>query len=64
MGALNTLSELVRQVIGYGDPRTGPCMRCVRPEWDARTLASFLSETRLAIQAGETPDFRTSCSHR
>ncbi|EEK7950819.1 conjugative transfer relaxase/helicase TraI [Salmonella enterica subsp. enterica serovar Javiana] len=58
MGALNTLSESVRpQVIGLG-----PTHRAVHEMReagvDARTLASFLSETRLAIQAGETPDFR------
>ena len=58
MGALNTLSESVRpQVVGLG-----PTHRAVHEMReagvDARTLASFLSETRLAIQAGETPDFR------
>lgn len=58
MGALNTLSENVRpEVIGLG-----PTHRAVHEMReagvDARTLASFLSETRLAIQAGETPDFR------
>ncbi|HAW0450487.1 TPA: conjugative transfer relaxase/helicase TraI [Escherichia coli] len=58
MGALNTLSESVRpQVIGLG-----PTHRAVHEMHEAgveaRTLASFLSETRLAIQAGETPDFR------
>lgn len=58
MGALNTLSEAVRpQVIGLG-----PTHRAVHEMREAgveaRTLASFLSETRLAIQAGETPDFR------
>lgn len=58
MGALNTLSESVRpQVIGLG-----PTHRAVHEMReagvDARTLASFLSETRQAIQAGETPDFR------
>ncbi|EMD1227787.1 conjugative transfer relaxase/helicase TraI [Salmonella enterica] len=58
MGALNTLSESVRpQVIGLG-----PTHRAVHEMReagvDARTLASFLSETRLAIQGGETPDFR------
>ncbi|EHN6806601.1 conjugative transfer relaxase/helicase TraI [Salmonella enterica] len=58
MGALNTLSESVRpQVTGLG-----PTHRAVHEMReagvDARTLASFLSETRLAIQAGETPDFR------
>ncbi|EPN9704897.1 conjugative transfer relaxase/helicase TraI [Escherichia coli] len=58
MGALNTLSESVRpQVIGLG-----PTHRAVHEMREAgveaRTLASFLSETRLAIQAGETPDFR------
>jgi conjugative transfer relaxase protein TraI len=57
MGALNTLSESVRpQVIGLG-----PTHRAVHEMREAgveaRTLASFLSETRLAIQAGETPDF-------
>lgn len=58
MGALNTLSESVRpQVIGLGPThRAVHEMREVGVE--ARTLASFLSETRLAIQAGETPDFR------
>ncbi|EOD6897604.1 conjugative transfer relaxase/helicase TraI [Salmonella enterica] len=58
MGALNTLSESVRpQVIGLG-----PTHRAVHEMReagvDARTLASFLSETRQAIQAGETPGFR------
>jgi len=58
MGALNTLSESVRpQIIGLG-----PTHRAVHEMReagvDARTLASFLSETRLAVQAGETPDFR------
>lgn len=58
MGALNTLSESVRpQVVGLG-----PTHRAVHEMReagvDARTLASFLSETRLAIQGGETPDFR------
>ncbi|EPB0010921.1 conjugative transfer relaxase/helicase TraI [Escherichia coli] len=58
MGALNTLSESVRpQVIGLG-----PTHRAVHEMReagvDARTLASFLSETRQAIQGGETPDFR------
>ncbi|EDQ4520091.1 conjugative transfer relaxase/helicase TraI [Salmonella enterica subsp. enterica] len=58
MGALNTLSESVRPlVVGLG-----PTHRAVHEMReagvDARTLASFLSETRLAIQAGETPDFR------
>ncbi|EDM9064695.1 conjugal transfer protein TraI [Salmonella enterica subsp. enterica serovar Give] len=58
MGALNTLSESVRpQVIGLG-----PTHRAVHEMREAgveaRTLASFLSETRLVIQAGETPDFR------
>ncbi|UAN18613.1 conjugative transfer relaxase/helicase TraI [Enterobacter asburiae] len=58
MGALNTLSESVRpQVIGVG-----PTHRAVHEMREAgveaRTLAGFLSETRLAIQAGETPDFR------
>ncbi|EMD8585480.1 conjugative transfer relaxase/helicase TraI [Escherichia coli] len=58
MGALNTLSESVRpQVIGLG-----PTHRAVHEMReagvDARTLASFLSETRQTIQAGETPDFR------
>lgn len=58
MGALNTLSDSVRpQVIGLG-----PTHRAVHEMREAgveaRTLASFLSETRLAIQAGETPDFR------
>ncbi|EEZ0230642.1 conjugative transfer relaxase/helicase TraI [Escherichia coli] len=58
MGALNTLSESVRpQVIGLG-----PTHRAVHEMReagvDARTLASFLSETRQAIQVGETPDFR------
>ncbi|MDM2857147.1 conjugative transfer relaxase/helicase TraI [Citrobacter sp. Cpo071] len=58
MGALNTLSESVRpQVIGLG-----PTHRAVHEMREAgveaRTLASFLSETRLAIQAGETPDLR------
>ncbi|WP_097751299.1 conjugative transfer relaxase/helicase TraI [Escherichia coli] len=58
MGALNTLSESVRpQVIGLG-----PTHRAVHEMReagvDARTLASFLSEIRQAIQAGETPDFR------
>ncbi|WP_320705105.1 conjugative transfer relaxase/helicase TraI [Enterobacter asburiae] len=58
MGALNTLSESVRpQVIGLG-----PTHRAVHEMREAgveaRTLAGFLSETRLAIQAGETPDFR------
>lgn len=58
MGALNTLTESVRpQVIGLG-----PTHRAVHEMREAgveaRTLASFLSETRLAIQAGETPDFR------
>lgn len=58
MGALNTLSESVRpQVIGLG-----PTHRAVHEMREAgveaRTLASFLSETRLAIQGGETPDFR------
>ncbi|HAF2548781.1 TPA: conjugative transfer relaxase/helicase TraI [Salmonella enterica] len=58
MGALNTLSESVRpQVIGLG-----PTHRAVHEMREAgveaRTLANFLSETRLAIQAGETPDFR------
>lgn len=58
MGALNTLSASVRpQVIGLG-----PTHRAVHEMREAgveaRTLASFLSETRLAIQAGETPDFR------
>ena len=58
MGALNTLSESVRpQVIGLG-----PTHRAVHEMREAgveaRTLASFLSETRQAIQAGETPDFR------
>lgn len=57
MGALNTLSESVRpQVIGLG-----PTHRAVHEMREAgveaRTLASFLSETRQAIQAGETPDF-------
>ncbi|MDX7526882.1 AAA family ATPase, partial [Enterobacter hormaechei] len=52
------LSESVRpQVIGLG-----PTHRAVHEMReagvDARTLASFLSETRLAIQGGETPDFR------
>ncbi len=58
MGALNTLSESVHpQVIGLG-----PTHRAVHEMREAgveaRTLASFLSETRQAIQAGETPDFR------
>ncbi|MGU7830601.1 conjugative transfer relaxase/helicase TraI [Escherichia coli] len=58
MSALNTLSESVRpQVIGLG-----PTHRAVHEMREAgveaRTLASFLSETRQAIQAGETPDFR------
>ncbi|MHC0026576.1 conjugative transfer relaxase/helicase TraI [Enterobacter vonholyi] len=58
MSALNTLAESVRpQVIGLG-----PTHRAVHEMREAgveaRTLASFLSETRLAIQAGETPDFR------
>ncbi|ENA9836458.1 conjugative transfer relaxase/helicase TraI [Escherichia coli] len=58
MGALNTLSESVRpQVIGLG-----PTHRAVHEMREAgveaRTLASFLSETRQTIQAGETPDFR------
>ncbi|OKS95565.1 conjugative transfer relaxase/helicase TraI [Escherichia coli] len=58
MGALNTLSESVRpQVIGLG-----PTHRAVHEMREAgveaRTLASFLSEPRQAIQAGETPDFR------
>lgn len=58
MGALNTLSESVRpQVIGLG-----PTHRAVHEMREAgveaRTLASFLSETRQAIQAGETPDLR------
>ncbi|EHG6070478.1 conjugative transfer relaxase/helicase TraI [Salmonella enterica subsp. diarizonae serovar 61:z52:z53] len=58
MGALNTLSESVRpQVIGLG-----PTHRAVHEMREAgveaRTLASFLSETRLVIQGGETPDFR------
>lgn len=58
MEALNTLSESVRpQVIGLG-----PTHRAVHEMREAgveaRTLASFLSETRLVIQAGETPGFR------
>ncbi|HGG2623100.1 TPA: conjugative transfer relaxase/helicase TraI [Yersinia enterocolitica] len=58
MSALNTLSESVRpEVIGLG-----PTHRAVHEMQDAgvnaRTLASFISETRLAIQAGETPDYR------
>ncbi|EOC9343953.1 conjugative transfer relaxase/helicase TraI domain-containing protein, partial [Salmonella enterica] len=58
MGALSTLSESVRpQVIGLG-----PTHRAVHEMREAgveaRTLASFLSETRLTIQGGETPDFR------
>lgn len=58
MNALSTLSESVRpQVIGLG-----PTHRAVHEMREAgveaRTLASFLSETRQAIQAGETPDFR------
>ncbi|WP_447887217.1 conjugative transfer relaxase/helicase TraI [Serratia fonticola] len=58
MSALNTLSESARpEVIGLG-----PTHRAVHEMQDAgvnaRTLASFLSETRLAIQAGETPDYR------
>lgn len=58
MSALSTLAESVRpQVIGLG-----PTHRAVHEMREAgveaRTLASFLSETRLAIQAGETPDFR------
>ncbi|EJH7528492.1 conjugative transfer relaxase/helicase TraI [Salmonella enterica] len=58
MGALNTLSESVRpQVIGLG-----PTHRAVHEMREAgveaRTLASFLSETRQAIQGGETPGFR------
>ncbi|TPD02097.1 conjugative transfer relaxase/helicase TraI [Escherichia coli] len=58
MGALNTLSESVRpQVVGLG-----PTHRAVHEMREAgveaRTLASFLSETRQVIQAGETPDFR------
>ncbi|KEM69466.1 conjugative transfer relaxase protein TraI [Escherichia coli 6-537-08_S3_C1] len=58
MGALNTLSESVRpQVIGLG-----PTHRAVHEMREAgveaRTLASFLSEPRQTIQAGETPDFR------
>lgn len=58
MGALNTLSESVRpQVIGLG-----PTHRAVHEMREAgveaRTLASFLSETRQAMQSGETPDFR------
>ncbi|EPK6600545.1 conjugative transfer relaxase/helicase TraI [Klebsiella pneumoniae subsp. pneumoniae] len=57
MNALSTLSESVRpQVIGLG-----PTHRAVHEMREAgveaRTLASFLSETRQAIQAGETPDF-------
>ncbi|HCT7898553.1 TPA: conjugative transfer relaxase/helicase TraI [Enterobacter cloacae] len=57
MGALNTLSESVRpQVVGLG-----PTHRAVHEMREAgveaRTLASFLSETRQVIQAGETPDF-------
>ncbi|ELY4545642.1 conjugative transfer relaxase/helicase TraI [Cronobacter sakazakii] len=58
MNALSTLSESVRpQVIGLG-----PTHRAVHEMREAgveaRTLASFLSETRQAIQAGDTPDFR------
>lgn len=58
MAALNTLSESVRpQVIGLG-----PTHRAVHEMREAgveaRTLASFLSENRQKIQAGETPDFR------
>ncbi|MFH8136371.1 conjugative transfer relaxase/helicase TraI [Pantoea osteomyelitidis] len=58
MSALNTLSDSVRpQVIGLG-----PTHRAVHEMREAgveaRTLASFLSETRQAIQGGETPDFR------
>lgn len=58
MNALNTLSASVRpQVIGLG-----PTHRAVhemrQAGVDARTLASFLSETRQAMQGGETPDFR------
>lgn len=58
MSALNVLSGSVRpQVIGLG-----PTHRAVHEMReagvDARTLASFLSETRLAIQGGEMPDFR------
>nr|WP_241391774.1 MULTISPECIES: conjugative transfer relaxase/helicase TraI [Serratia]ULG12068.1 conjugative transfer relaxase/helicase TraI [Serratia entomophila]ULG12413.1 conjugative transfer relaxase/helicase TraI [Serratia entomophila]ULG18360.1 conjugative transfer relaxase/helicase TraI [Serratia proteamaculans] len=60
MSALNTLSESVRpEVIGLG-----PTHRAVHEMQEAgvnaRTLASFLSETRQAIQAGETPDFRNA----
>ncbi|HAY0260912.1 TPA: conjugative transfer relaxase/helicase TraI [Escherichia coli] len=58
MNALSTLSESVRpRVLGLG-----PTHRAVHEMWEAgveaRTLASFLSETRQAIQAGDTPDFR------
>ncbi|MGT3244669.1 conjugative transfer relaxase/helicase TraI [Yersinia enterocolitica] len=58
MAALNTLAETVRpQVIGLG-----PTHRAVHEMREAgveaRTLASFLSENRQKIQAGETPDFR------
>ncbi|HAZ3552497.1 TPA: conjugative transfer relaxase/helicase TraI [Escherichia coli] len=58
MNALSILSESVRpQVIGLG-----PTHRAVHEMREAgveaRTLPSFLSETRQAIQAGETPDFR------
>lgn len=57
MSALSVLSPEIRpEVVGLG-----PTHRAVREMQDAgvnaRTLASFLSETRLAIQAGETPDF-------
>ena len=58
MGALNTLSESVRpQVIGLG-PTHWAVHEMREAGVEARTLASFLSETRQAIQAGETPDFR------
>lgn len=58
MSALKTLSESVRpEVIGLG-----PTHRAVHELQEAgvvsQTLASFLSETRQKMLAGETPDFR------
>ena len=58
MSALSMLSDDVRpQVIGLG-----PTHRAVHEMREAgvnaQTLSSFLSETRQAMQGGETPDFR------
>ena len=58
MSALNVLSEAARpEIIGLG-PTHRAVYEMREAGVEARTLASFLSETRQTVQGGVTPDFR------